>query len=849
MNTLQDALEGFFDTHATPNNRDLIKRLLAAWPIEITILPVTHGEHEGHSLYSMCYPEGNKTNPNWERDGITWPLEYAQDIGTTGFTSAGSFCVMMDVDSIWNHVKGLETNDLDRIITAVTPLDYVEVRRSTSGKGYHLYVWLDFIPTKNHDEHAAVGRAVLGKMCHDAQLDFTEDVDKHGRNTWFWSDRGQGPNSFAQVKASTRILVEADIPEWKDHVEVVQRRKNKVHHTEADEESCARSTAKRDSEHERILAALSREPYTLAWVPDFGCYHVHTLALKAVHEKLDLKGAFETDSHGNNPYNAFMFVRPNGVFHVVRLRDDKEHELWGNTTTGLAAIPYNCTLPPEVACRVVRGVRLAPNKFSCEDYAMAKKAAELYKITLPDFPSEDDRAFNFVFKGDNLTIECDWSKQTKPPGWAKEGRKLRICSQVEAPPSDNEFDHMIRHLVSQTNDDAGWAVRRTDGQWGNENKTNCRDILLNEGKEMTEAYAVLGKLSLAPWTLVNEPFKDEFLSNRRWNRKAKRLIVPEAGPTKYFDMILEHNGQDLDEAVKRNQWCLKWGVKNGADWLRLWAASLFQNPKQHLPALFFWGIANNTGKSAYQRTLAMLIQGEDGATDVHNALTEKFNQALAGCVLGYIEDKKLGKEGFMRVKGWIDSPTIPIREMRTNQYTLPNYFHFIYSANDLWSLGLDASDERFVVIHVPDRPPEDIPWLQLEGELRKEAPAILDRLLKTPVPPADNRVCLPVLVTESKQIAQNVLKIDMVLAHQIVLFARQVEDWKGYPNELIEILACDLKSPATFTQQLLSMKTMLIKRGVNLTVDIPDSHDGKRMIHIGRTVFVDDFDPEADSNE
>ncbi len=849
MNTLQDALEGFLDTHADANNRDLIRRLLAAWPIEITILPVTHGEHEGHTLHSLCYPEGNKTEPNWQRDGISWPLEYAQDIGTTGFTSAGSFCVMMDVDSIWNHVKGLEINDLEKVITAVTPLDYVEIRRSTSGKGYHLYVWLDFIPTTNHDEHAAVGRAVLGKMCHDAQLDFAEAVDKHGRNTWFWSTRGQSPNSFAQVKASTRTLVESDIPEWKEHVEVVQRKKTKVFHTEAGEDSCARSTARRDDNHERILAALAQEPYTLAWVPDFGCYHVHTLALKAVHEKLDLKGAFDTDSNGQNPYNAFMFVRPNGVFHVVRLRDDKEHELWGNTTTGLACIPYNCTLPPEVACRVVGGVRLSPTKFSCDDYAMATKAAALYKIKLPPFPPEEDRAFNFIFKGDNLFIECDWTKTEKPHGWGKEGRRLRICNQVEPAPSDNEFDHMIRHLVSQTNDDAGWAVRRTDGAWGGESKANCRDILLNEGKEMTDAYAVLGKLSLAPWTLVNEPFLDEFLSNRRWNRRAKRLIVPEPGPTPYFEMILQHNGQDLDDSVSKNAWCQKWGVKNGADWLRLWAASLFQNPKQHLPALFFWGIANNTGKSAYQRTLGMLIQGEDGATDVFNGLTEKFNSSLAGCVLGYIEDKKLGKEGFMRVKGWIDSPTIPIREMRTNQYTLPNYFHFIYSANDLFSLGLDGADERFVVIHVPDRPPQDIPWLQLEAELRKEAPAILAHLLAVHVPPAENRVTLPVLMTESKQIAQNILKIDMVLAHQIVLFARQAEIWTGTPTQLIEVLGCDLKSPSTFSQQLLAMKTMLLKRGVNLTISEPDSHSGGREVNIGYAAYVDEFDPEEEAND
>jgi hypothetical protein len=848
MNSLQDSLEAFLETHATDNNRDLIARVLAGWPIEMTILPVTQGEHEGHNLFSMCYPEGNKTEPNWNRDGIGWPLEFAQDIGSTGFTSAGSLFVAMDIDSIRNHVKGLQIDDLDRIITAIKTLDYVEIRRSTSGQGYHLYVWLDLIPTANHDEHAAVGRAILGKMCHDAQLDFVEDVDKHGRNTWIWSIRGQTNDSFRQVKASTTTITEIDIPEWRDHIAVVQRKTVKVEHGEADEESCARSTVKRDAEHELILEALMKQPYHLAWVPDYGCYHVHTLALKAVHEKLDLKGAFATDSDGQSTFNAFMFVRPGGVFHVVRLRKTTEHSLWGNTTTGLACIPYNCMLPPEVACRVVGGVKTAPGRFTCKNYDMAKEAAALYKIDLPPIPG-DDRAFDFIFRGDSLTIETERNgkKEPIPDGWGPKARKLVLCTEVEAAPADNEFDHVVRHLVSQNNDDAGWAVKRQDGMWGTEGRSTCRDILLNEGLDIPTAYAVLGKLSKTPWTLVNEPFQAEFLSNRRWNRKAKRLIIPEPGPHPHFDLILGHNGQDLDEAVKKDKWCQQWGVKNGADWLRLWAASVFQKPKQKLPALFFWGVSNNTGKSAFHRTLGKLIQGDDGITDIHDALTEKYNLSLAGCVIGYVEDKKIGPSGYTRVKGWIDSPTIPIREMRTNTYTLPNYLHVIYTSNDLFSLGIESEDERFVIIHVPDRPPKDIPWSELEVALEGEAPHILHTLLSVQVPPPSGRVGLSLLMTESKQIATNVLKIDPVLSNQLVMFARQVDFWEGYPSELLDLIGSELKSPATFTQQLIGMRIMLGKRGISVMVSEDTDRNGRRKISIGRSVYLDEElgDPEA----
>ncbi len=846
MNNLQDALEGFLEANATDSNRDLIQRLLACWPIEVTVLPTKVGEHDGHDLFPICYPEGNKTDPNWTRDGIRWPLEYAQDIGATGFTSAGSLFVAMDIDSTFNHVKGLSTEDLEAIVEAVKNLDYVEIRRSTSGLGYHLYVWLDFIDTKNHDEHAAVGRAVLGKICHDAQLDFQNDVDKYGRNTWFYSTRKQNEDSFKQVKPSERKLHEVDLPGWRDNIPVIQRKAVKVDGQGLpDEESCARATVRRDEEHQRIIDALMEEDHYIAWMPDYGCYHVHTLGLKAVHDKLDLKGAFETHTDGVTKFNAFMFVKPNGVFYVCRIRKDTEHPLWEKTNTNLAAIYYNAPVSMATAARVVKAVRTGETSFSCGTVKQAKEAAALFKINLPDL--DEEKPVDFTFKSGILIIEADRKGKTPPPpGWGTKGRRLRYAQEIEeAMVDEGDYDSYLRHLTSPTNEDAGWALKRKDNTWGIENQGTLKNVLLNKGLATDMAWAVLGGCAEEPWNLVNEPFEAEFLSGRRWNRHGKRLIKPEPGEHPTYDTVFKHLGSDLDHAVFSDPWCQANNVKSGADWLKLWAASVFQRPKLHTPALIFWSVEQETGKSTFQRCLAEMIQGPDGTVDIYNALTEKFNDALAGCVIGYVEDKDLGTKGMLKVKGWIDSPTIPIRAMRTNQYTLPNYLHVILAVNTLEATPLEPADRRFTVVHVPYQPMTAVSKVEMEAMLQREAKHFLHTLLNIPMPIPVGRLSIPVLETETKRIATKTLNVDVQLMHHVARFARQQECWEGTMTELLDYLPVDLKSPGAFSTQLDLMQPILKRQGVLLDVAQAD-REGKRYLSLGLAYLMQSEDVVAE---
>ncbi len=96
-------------------------------------------------LKSMISPEDNDTD-------IRFDLElHAEGIGMTGWNwkKKRSIWVAYDFDSILGHsarhTKKLSPSELEDIRTKVESVEWVTLRRSTSGSGLHIYVFL-YIP-------------------------------------------------------------------------------------------------------------------------------------------------------------------------------------------------------------------------------------------------------------------------------------------------------------------------------------------------------------------------------------------------------------------------------------------------------------------------------------------------------------------------------------------------------------------------------------------------------------------------------------------------------------------------------------------------------------------------------
>ena len=137
-----------------------------------------------------------------------------------------------DFDALTGHAKGVGITDeaLEQVKQAAMRLPYVEVRRSTGGGGLHLRTYLDGIPCENHTVHAALARCDLGHDVERVQLRLRladrllrrRDVDLAPEN-----DRRE-PRA-GMIKPATKVLTAADLPaNWRDHIEVVTRKRSKV---------------------------------------------------------------------------------------------------------------------------------------------------------------------------------------------------------------------------------------------------------------------------------------------------------------------------------------------------------------------------------------------------------------------------------------------------------------------------------------------------------------------------------------------------------------------------------------------------------------------------------------------
>ncbi len=168
-----------------------------------------------NTWWSIRVPKQADSDPTFKNYDLKWPLElHAESIGSTGWNwrDRRSEWVGFDFDALVGHAAGISDADLADVRQAAESLPYVEMRRSTSGNGLHLIVYLDGVSTPNHTAHAGVARSVLAKMSSDTGYDFDASVDCLGGIIWLWS-RNAGERGFEPVKEATAKLSVHDLPD------------------------------------------------------------------------------------------------------------------------------------------------------------------------------------------------------------------------------------------------------------------------------------------------------------------------------------------------------------------------------------------------------------------------------------------------------------------------------------------------------------------------------------------------------------------------------------------------------------------------------------------------------------
>jgi len=726
---------------------------------------------------AMSEPEFNDTEIKFDL------AEHVEAIGMTGWNweKRLSEWVAFDFDAITGHSdkhgKKLTSEELHEIQKAAYDVSWVTIRKSTSGKGLHLYVFVDNVPTENHSEHAALARSILGTLSAITGFDFASKVDVCGSNMWVWHRKMRGTQGLKLIKEG-EVLTE--IPtNWKDHLNVIKGSSRRIKHSDIEEREvdefedlCSQRThIQLDEEHKKLFNYLREHGGNCWWDTDNHLLVAHTSDLKKAHEDLNCRGYFETLSEGreHGDYNCFLFPLRNGAWGVRRYtRGVNEHPSWDQDGSGWTRCYFNKEPDFRTACRAKGGIEDTKGGFMFREAEIASEAARLLGVSLNFHPSLNGRQAVLKQHKDGRLI-CEIDKQdgdnVDMQGWLAKGNKpwtriynTRVVESVE--PEVPNHDDIIRHIVSEQGEDCGWTIK-SEGMWRREPLNHIKQALLSLGYSSKECSVIVGSSIFKAWILVNKPFQPEYPGNRRWNRNAVQIRFAPSENTESLEYgtwqkVLKHCGSGLDQTVKHNAWCRANGIITGADYLKCWIASFFQEPEEPLPFLFFYG-PQNSGKSIFHEALSVLLTTGYKRADAALTSQSGFNAELEGTVLNIIEETDLRKNtsAYNKIKDWVTSREILLHRKGETPYHIPNTTHWVQCANDHQACPIFPGDTRITMCYVEPLEPLDlIPKKRLLDMLEKEAPDFIAEVLRLEIPESNDRLHIPVIETEDKVLAQ-----------------------------------------------------------------------------------------------
>lgn len=746
-----------------------------------------HGWSDGIQTWKpFRIPVNASSEPEYTDRPMNYDLDtYAEGIGMTGWdwVERISRWVAFDFDGIMGHSekhqKKLTDVELLEVQERIVSVPWCTLRASTGGKGLHLYVFLEPVATANHNEHAALARAVLGMLGSLARFDFNAKVDACGGNMWVWHRKMKhAPNGLSLLKAQDYLLKEVPL-NWKDHIDVISgsRRKIKPFFTKEDSEELPFNNLVRksvrtplDEEHLRFINWLKQANCSAWWDNDHWMLVTHTHHLREAHRELNLRGTFDTIATGAkspHDHNCFLFVLRGGAWSVRRYSQGvAEAPTWEQDGQGWTRCLFNAFPDLKVAARTFGGAELASGEFAFSSVELAAKAMELLgtKVEIPTHLLSREGSLK-EHKDGRVVLKINPDKDKVTPdkiieGWGLEKKnyvKILTVRSTEQQDSDlDTCDEILRHIISSASDDCGWVIKTPEAPWRNEPLVHVKHFLQAQGFTTKDITSVIGGSIAKCWTLVNRPFKEEYPMGREWNRNACQLRYTPIKSDITFPTwlaILNHCGKSLDHTIKQNKWCQDNAILTGGDYLKCWIASVFQQPLEPLPYLFFFG-EQGSGKSIFHEAITLLVT--HGVVRVDQALTSNFNGELANAIICVIEETDLrrNKQAYARIKDWVTASHISIRDLYETAYMTPNSCHFVQCANDHLACPIFPGDTRITYINVlPLAFGQMIPKKQLFPLLEKEAPYFLGDLLSLELPISNDRLNLPVIVTQDKYIA------------------------------------------------------------------------------------------------
>jgi len=793
----------------------------------------------GDTWYNFRIPKDAKSDAHYyDNKLMTYDLhKHAQGIGSTGWNWKQNISewVGFDFDSIVNHTKGHSAETMNLILEKLKEIPWTMIRKSKSGAGFHVFVFINNSPSvTNHGLHAALARSILQQMSGLTGFNFSDGVDCVGQNMWLWH-RDAKEGAYEIVKTSSEYLSHIPV-NWADHMSAANSRVSKKRALiEAlrkvdgitDENITAfvelqgqANFISLTDRHRKLISAVVEKQLGW-WDAEHNCLVTHTKVLEEMHMALGFQGIFFTIASGRTEGDWNCFAMPTASGWIVRryTKGCDEHPAWDKDTNGWTVCRFDTAPTFDCVVRAFKGIFGKRKDYEFETAEQAGKALAALGFNLELDPVISRRVATLANKKDMIIMEVpfeprdpldqmtSWRREPvdKPKRWIKvfKFREQRESQEIEA------CDNLIRGVRFGGRFE-GYYYRTTNGEWMLLGRADLLDAIGYRGFDPQEVREMLGAAVASPWNIVTEPFQDEYLGDRKWNRGAAQLAYePKEGPHPVWDKILQHMGAGLNDALliqepggRIAKWLEENDVKNGGDYLKLWLACCFQRPKESLPYLSFFSKQEGTGKSTFHESLATLFAGGRGYVRADQAIRSEgtFNGELQGALLCVIEEVNLNNRKYAdKIKDWVTSRTLSVHIKGGTPFLGENCTHWMQFSNHANYTPLFDGDTRIVMINVPPISQDAaMDGYKLHEQVKDENSAFTHTLVSTPLPERFGRLQLPVLETIEKQATMEASRtpMDVYLKSQVFRipgaltnvsdFYHNAEIWimKEYGNEV-----------------------------------------------------------------
>lgn len=774
---------------------------------------------------------------------------HAFSIGVTGWnykTKCSEF-VGFDFDSINGHKKGLTDNQIGDIIEQAKKVPWATIRRSTSGNGLHIYVFFASpIPTPDRKSHSLLAQFILSQLSALVNFDFKAHVDCAGGVLWVWSRKGNKPKSFQCLQSGVPL---SKVPDgWKDTAlkDKVKKFSFNIKHTKLShsQRELIEWFNKQNDPEARNHLGNHYPGATWWWDAELNMLVCHTHDLSRAHKELNCKGIFKTIATGKdcpNDQNCFLYPIRNDAWIVRRHGSNtKEAETWRKDKSGWTYCFFNKHPSLSDLSRTFLGNLSSKSEyvFNGNTIGDVLNYISLEQVAIPEGLRSRQFRLKQLKQKSKLSIVTD--RLTGEPdleGWINNPKSYEKVIDIAV--EDREVvapDDLIRHVISDGKG-SGWFIKVKDN-WVDQEKGNIRDALLAMGHQPNIINEIFGKCILNPWTLVSYPFETEYPGDRVWNKLSPRLLYdPIEGKHPTWDLMFDHLGSSLTPAVLENRWCKLYSVNSGADYFKLWTASIFQYPLEPLPYIFLYG-PQLSGKSSFHEALDLLMI--NGVCNAGNALesNDGFNKEIAGNVVCYVEeiDLRRSKGAYNKIKQWVTAKKITIHGKGETPFTINNTTHWLHCANSSGFCPIDHGDTRIMMVFVP-KPKLVLTKSDMMEKLQEEAPAFLYTMLNLDIPPASDRLRIPVIETEDKKEEQT------LTANEVIKFIN--EKVKLVPGHKIRFKDFCARFQSWVSNPALWSDNKQIAASIPLTDDMPiKGRHNNNEVWLGNCSFDMDAEPE-----